>query len=161
MSLKALSMIDPARCWMIKRNCSASPLQLAAVFASITAVSFVIGAGFASYGLWLVLPFVGLEVVAVAAAFVCYGRQAGDYERIEIADGEVAVDRVEGGRCSQHRLPLPWTRVQLQRLGATGRVTVCLAAGAKRIEVGRHLIDERRVQLAAELKQALGRLQPA
>jgi uncharacterized membrane protein len=153
-------MVDPARCWTIKRNCSASPGQLAWVFASIVAVSFAFGAVFAAQGLWLVLPFVGLEMLAVAAAFFCYGRRAADYERIEIGGGEVAVERVEGSERSVRRLPSSWARVELQRLGRTGRVRVWLAAGAERIEVGRHLLDARRVQLAEELRMALRRPLP-
>jgi uncharacterized membrane protein len=34
--------------WLIKRNCSASPTQLAAVFGSLVAVSLVFGAAFAA-----------------------------------------------------------------------------------------------------------------
>jgi uncharacterized membrane protein len=158
---EALSMIDPARCWMIKRNCSASPKQLAWVFASIVAVSFAFGAAFAAQGLWLVLPFVGAEMLAVAAAFFCYGRGAADYERIEIGGGQIAVEQMEGSQRSVRRLPSPWARVELQRLGRSGRTTVWLAAGAERIEVGRHLLDARRVQLAEELRMALARSVPA
>ena len=146
---------------MIKRNCSASPAQLAWVFASIVAVSFAFGAVFAAHGLWLVLPFVGIETLAVAVAFFCYGRRAADYEQIEIGGGEIAVEQVEGSQRRVRRLPSPWARVELQRLGRSGRVSVWLAAGAERIEVGRHLLDERRVQLAEELKQALARPLPA
>jgi uncharacterized membrane protein len=57
-------MADPVRCWMIKRNCSASPQQLAMVFASLVAVSFAFGVAFAAQGLWLVLPLVGIEMLA-------------------------------------------------------------------------------------------------
>lgn len=146
---------------MIKRNCSASPIQVAWVFASIVAVSFAFGAVFAAQGLWLVLPFVGIEMLAVAAAFFCYGRRAADYERIEIGDGQVAVEKVEGSQRSRRRLPSPWTRVELQRLGRSGRVRVWLAAGAERVEVGRHLLDARRMQLAEELRGALARPVPA
>lgn len=146
---------------MIKRNCSASPIQVAWVFASIVAVSFAFGAVFAAQGLWLVLPFVGIEMLAVAAAFFCYGRRAADYERIEIGDDQVAVEKVEGSQRSLRRLPSPWTRVELQRLGRSGRVRVWLAAGAERVEVGRHLLDARRMQLAEELRGALARPVPA
>jgi uncharacterized membrane protein len=160
-SCEALSMIDPANRWMIKRNCSASPAQVAWVFASIVAVSFAFGAVFAAQGLWLVLPFVGIETLAVAAAFLCYGRRAADYERIEIGGGEIAVEKVEGSRRTVRHLPSPWARVELQRLGRTGGVTVWLAAGAQRIEVGRHLLDARRMQLAEEMRMALARPLPA
>jgi uncharacterized membrane protein len=154
-------MTDPAHRWMIKRNCSASPAQLAWVFASVVAVSFAFGAVFAAQGLWLVLPFVGIETLAVAAAFLCYGRRAADYERIEIGGGGIAVEKVEGSQRTVRHLPSPWARVELRRLGRTGGVTVWLAAGAQRIEVGRHLLDARRMQLAEELKMALARPRPA
>jgi uncharacterized membrane protein len=160
-SCEALSMVDSGRSWRIKRNCSASPTQVAWVFASIVAVSFAFGAVFAAQGLWLVLPFVGIETLAVAAAFFCHGRRAADYEKIEIVGGEIAVEQVEGSQRTVRRLPSPWARVELQRLGRTGRVTVWLAAGAQRIEVGRHLLDARRVQLAEELRMALARPLPA
>ena len=71
-----------ANTWLIKRNCSAGPRQLAMVFGSLVAVSFAFGLGFAAFGLWMVLPFVGLELIAVGAAFFCYGRHAADFERI-------------------------------------------------------------------------------
>jgi uncharacterized membrane protein len=158
---QALSVTDFAPCWTIKRNCSASPAQLAGVFASIVAVSFGFGVAFAAQGLWLVLPFVGLELLAVAAAFFCYGRRAADYERIEIRGGEIAVEQVEGSRRSLRRLPSQWARVELQRRGRTGAVSVWLAAGAERIEVGRHLLDARRVRLAEELRTALAGAAPA
>lgn len=154
-------MNDSALCWTIKRNCSASPAQLAGVFASIVAVSFGFGVVFAAHGLWLVLPFVGLELLAVAAAFFCYGRRAADYERIEIHGGEIAVERVEGSQRSVRRLPAPWARVEVQRRGRTGGVSVWIAAGAERIEVGRHLLDARRLRLAEELRMAIGRPLPA
>jgi len=152
-------MVDPARRWMIKRNCSASPLQLAGVFASIAALSFAFGVLFAAQGLWLVLPFVGIELLAVA--FLCYGRRAADFERIEIGGGAVEIEQVERGRRTVRRLPAPRTQVGWERLGRTGRVTVWLAAGDKRIEVGRHLPGARRVQLAEELNKALRRPLPA
>lgn len=142
-------MNDHAVNWTIKRNCSASPRQLALVFASIVALSFAFGAAFAARGLWLVLPFVGLEVLAVAAAFLVYGRHAADYERIELRDGVVTVRRVEGTRSSEWDARSAWTRVESE----AGRVY--LVAHGVRIEVGRHLTPERRAALARELRQTL------
>ena len=79
---------------MIKRSCSASPVQLAWLFASIVAVSFACGAVFAAQGPWLALPLVGAEVLA-AAAFFCCGRRAADCERIEIGGHPLDARRVQ------------------------------------------------------------------
>lgn len=66
--------------WLIRPDFSASPTQLAVVFGSLVAVSLAFGAVFAASGLWRVLPFVGLELVAVAGAFLLSwtARRAGE-----------------------------------------------------------------------------------
>jgi len=61
----------------LKRNCSISPAGLMCVFAALASVSLAIGIGFALAGAWLVLPFAGLEVVALGVAFVVHARRAG------------------------------------------------------------------------------------
>jgi uncharacterized membrane protein len=149
-------MQDSTR-WLIKRNCSASPAFLAFVFASMVGVSFVFGLAFALRGLWGILPFVGLELVAVAAAFVCYGRHANDYERIELGAQVVEIERVEAARSTVMTLTRPWARVELEepQSGWRGKVRVFLAAGGERVEVGRLLAEDRRAALARELRLAL------
>ena len=54
-----------------------SPAGLLGVFASLAAVTLGIGIGFALSGAWLVLPFAGLEVAALGAAFVLHAREIG------------------------------------------------------------------------------------
>jgi uncharacterized membrane protein len=62
---------------ILKRNCSMSPAGLAMAFAALAAVTLAIGVGFALVGAWLVLPFAGLEVLMLGAAFFVYARRAG------------------------------------------------------------------------------------
>lgn len=146
------------RFWIIKRNCSASPRLLALVFASLVALSFMVGLAFAALGFWVVLPFVGLELLAVAVAFVAVGRHATDFERIEVGERQIEVERNEAARSTVLRLARPWARVELEGNGQAGwraTVRVYLAAGGERIEVGRLLTHDRRVELARELKVAL------
>jgi uncharacterized membrane protein len=52
-----------------------SPAAFAGAFALLAAVTLSIGIGFALMGAWLILPFAGLEVLALGAAFLCYARQ--------------------------------------------------------------------------------------
>lgn len=143
--------------WMIRRNCSASPKQFAWVFGSIAAISFCFGVGFAGAGAWLILPFVGLQLFALALAFFCYGRHATDFERIELRADCIEVEHVDGARHAKHRLSLPWARVETTRAGreSTDGMRVFLVARGERIEVGRHLLDARRMAFANELTQAL------
>ena len=54
-----------------------SPAGLAKVFSALAALVLAIGAGFAMAGAWLVLPFAGLEVALLTAAYVAYARRFG------------------------------------------------------------------------------------
>ena len=143
--------------WLIKRNCSASPTQLAAVFGSLVAVSLAFGAVFAALGFWMVLPFVGLELVAVAAAFLCYGRHAADVERIELAGDRLTVERIEAEQRRRWEFDRRRVRVEVDERGAGlgARVRVHLASRGEQVEIGRHLLDEKRAALALEQRTAL------
>lgn len=59
-----------------RRHCSISPQGLALVFGGLAALTLGVGAAFAALGAWLILPFAGLEALALAAAFVAVARRA-------------------------------------------------------------------------------------
>ena len=54
-----------------------SPAGLLRVFVGLALIVIAIGTGFALLGAWPVLPFAGLEVLALGAAFVVHARRAG------------------------------------------------------------------------------------
>ena len=58
-----------------------SPAGLANVFSALAAVVLAIGAGFATLGAWLVLPFAGLEVALLIGAYVAWARRFGAQEQ--------------------------------------------------------------------------------
>jgi uncharacterized membrane protein len=132
---------------ILKRNCSMSPAGLASVFAALAAMVLAIGAGFAAAGAWLVLPFAGLEVLALGAAYLAYARRAADYERIDLEPGRARVEVAEGGRTL--RCELEGARVCRR----DGRVLLRGARGE--MEIGRHLGAQARAELAAELERTL------
>ncbi|HVE88204.1 MAG TPA: DUF2244 domain-containing protein [Burkholderiaceae bacterium] len=145
-----------ANTWLIKRNCSAGPRQLAIVFGSLVAVSFVFGVGFAAFGLWMVLPFVGIELIAVGAAFFCYGHHAADFERIAISPRILSVEQVEGAHTHRWEFDPRVSHVQVEMRGGWGqRVRVFLHTPAMRLELGRYLLDQRRWLLGREISSAL------
>jgi uncharacterized membrane protein len=137
----------------VKRNCSISPQALAGLLALVAGVSFAIGVGFALYGAWPILPFVGLEVAALAAAFYVTGRHAGDYERIAFADGALVVAVRDGERAEEHRFNPHWVR--LVASGARGGLRLALRSHGKELEIGRHLDASGRERLAAALRERL------
>ena len=136
----------------VKRNCSISPQDLLYVLAFISCVSLGIATVFACLGAWPVLPFAGVEVLALALAFYLNGRHAADYERIALAGGTLVVEASDAGRLRRHEFSVPWLRVEERRHG--GDLHLVLRSGSAAIEVGRHLDTERRASLAAYLRRS-------
>jgi len=126
------------------------------VFVSLATVAFAFAVGFAAQGLWLVLPFAGLELLALAVAFVCYGRHAGDFEHIELRDRVLTVTKADGLRRIESRFTLPWVRVEIdggREAGAGAQVV--LVSARQRVAVGEMLVERGRTGLAHELSAAL------
>jgi uncharacterized membrane protein len=133
----------------LRRNCSISPRGLALVFATLAALAVVIASAFAALGAWLILPFAGLEVGLLGAAFLVTARHATDFERIERSRGRLTVDVSRAERRRRYELDARLARVRLQ----DGRVL--LQAPRARLEVGRLLDAASRAGFAAELGRRL------
>jgi len=134
---------------LLKRNCSIAPGRLLLVFGLLGALTVGIASAFAMLGAWLILPFAGLEVLMLAAAFWMTAQHATDHERIERARERLTVDVREGERLRRYELDARRTRVRLH----DGRVL--LEARPAPVEVGRHLAAEARAAFADELGKRL------
>ena len=137
----------------IKRNCSISPQGLLRVLASAMCVSLGIASVFACLGAWPILPFAGIEMLALTAAFYLNGKHAADYERIALADGRLVVEASDAGRLARHEFDPQWLSLDERRLGRELRVL--LRSRGNELEIGRHLDAERRASLAARLRRGL------
>jgi uncharacterized membrane protein len=133
----------------LKRNCSTSPAGLAGVFLALALVVLVIGTGFAIAGAWLVLPFAGLEVLLLGAAYLLYARHAADYERIVLDSGRLTVEVADAGNTARYEMEARRARVCLERQ------RVVLRGAREELELGRHLDAELRARFAAELQKRL------
>lgn len=140
--------------WLLRRNCALSPAQLAICFSAIGIVTLLIASAFALQGAWVVVPFAGLEMLALAIAFVVHARHAGDYERIVLERGCVTVERLHGGRLARLECPAPWVRVQY---GGSRRELIRLVASGREVAVGRYVPDGERTRLARELRASVAR----
>jgi len=138
-----------------RRNNSLSKKGSTAVLGSLLLVSVAISVAFAAYGAWLVVPFAGLEMVALIAAFAYIQRHAGDYESIAIEGDRVLVERWETGRPSRYELNRHWAQVVMHPAGLAGHGVLALRSHGKEIEFGRHLTEDQRQAAARALKQHL------
>jgi uncharacterized membrane protein len=138
--------------WLLKRNCSLSPRQLALVYIALCMTSFIVAVLFTLNGAWYVLAFALLEMAAVALAFLHFARHATDHEHIALRDGCVLVERVEGGRHQEIKLDAYWTHVGLPR---APQDLITLQARGISIDVGRFATQAKRRQVAHELRHQL------
>jgi uncharacterized membrane protein len=134
---------------ILKRNCSISPAGLAGVFLALAALTLAIATGFALAGAWLVLPFAGLEVALLAAAYVLYARHAADYERVELDSGRLTVEVAQGQEISRYEMDARRARVHLED------DRVMLRDARHELELGRHLDAQTRAWLVGELARRL------
>lgn len=138
--------------WLLKRNCSLAPRQLAVIFGGLALVSLSIATLFAARGAWLVLPFACIEVLALGTAFVVYARHAADYERIVLCRDCLLVETCRGERLRREQCAPAWTRVEY---AGTRRELIGLVAAGRRIDVGRFVPESERRDLATQLRAQL------
>ena len=147
---------EPTVQWSLKRNCSTTPRQMMAFYASLCALSLGIGVFFWVQGATLVMPFAWLELVAVGAALLIYARHATDRESIRLQPGRLTVEHVTGGHVERAEFAPSWVRVEPEH---GDRSLIELSGQGRRISVGRYVRPDQRRQLADELRWALRRWQ--
>ena len=142
----------PRRVFVITPNRSMSWNELLLAYSAIAAVSLGIAFWFQNLGLTLVLPFSGLELLALGAALYITAWRGGAREVITITDDTI---RVESGRNKpqrRHDFQRPWTRVVLRKSAASrrpGRLLLCCRD--QEVEVGGFLNEQERAGLAKTL----------
>jgi uncharacterized membrane protein len=105
-------------------------------------------------GAWLVLPFTGIELLAVGVAFAMYARHAVDYERIRLFQNRLVIEQVSAEQVTQFEFNPRWVRIEA---GATPRDQIKLVSRGETIMIGQHLAQHRRAQFAGELRIWLAR----
>lgn len=138
--------------WISKKNCSISPQQLLKAYLALCAASLLVAVYFVFHGAWVILVFAVLEMLAVGAAFVYFGRHAGDSEIVSLGDEGLVVELVEAQRVHQYRFDPRRTRIAIPELRHR---LIALEANGDRIEVGRFLTERKRHQFAHELRREL------
>ncbi|SNS19716.1 Uncharacterized membrane protein [Noviherbaspirillum humi] len=140
------------RNWVLSRNCSISPRQLALVYAALCCMSFLVAMFFAIRGATYVLGFAILEMSAVGWAFYLYARHATDREHIALNDDCLLVELVRTERVRQFKLDPRRTRVHFPN---SREQLIGLESLGIKVEVGRFLTEWRRRELARELQREL------
>lgn len=145
-------MACPKHEWLLKRNCSMSPRQVAIAYGMLCLFTFVIASAFALHGMWVVLAYALLETCGLALALLHYARHATDQEHILLSDSCLLVERFRAGECEQVRLDPYWTRIGQPTRRST---LIRLESRGVSVEVGGLVSEELRRKVAAELRAEL------
>lgn len=140
----------------IRPNRSMSARQSAVFVICFAVLSLTIALSFFSIGLWLVLPFAGLEVFVVGFAIGYSMRRSEGWETIVVTDCDVAVTKNEFGRSRSYNFQRYWTQVRLEK-GASRLQPRRLLIGShgRFVEIGGDLVEEDRENFAARLAEVV------
>jgi uncharacterized membrane protein len=136
-------------------HCSLTRAQERLVFGSLVVLCFGVAIGFASMGFWLILPFAGLEIGLLAWALEALRNREGDYETLTIDGDEVMLEWRAGKQAGSRTMNRQWVQVACKCSAPGINCRLSVKSHGRETEVGHHLSDEARLQLAATLRSKL------
>ena len=147
--------MSPAALVLISRPYrSLGPQGYRRLFRIVIGANLVGAVVIAIIGAWPVLPFLGLDIVALYLAFHASYRQSRAFERISIdaSDVNVVWGEANGAELCA-RLPSYWAQVVFDGDGEGGTIT--LRSHGHEIEIGRFLPGPERIFFVETLRRAL------
>lgn len=141
------------RTWLMKRNCSFSPKQVGLFYLSIVCFSLLVATYFLLIGVWMVIIFTSMEILALTIALYVYTRHALDYEKITIIGKQLLFERSWGGKLQSHEFNTIWTK--LIRSESGGRDLI-LKTSTKEVPIGFFIGANEQAQFEKELERYLG-----
>ncbi len=133
------------------REQNSKVLLIGTIFLAV--VLTCIGIIFAIFGIWLVLPFAGLELVVLCTCVQIVSTQNRDNDRLAISDKYVHLTRIRRSGQTVNSFIRQWTRVRLEA-GSTKHEPLKLLVGShgQYREVGQHLVDHSKRRVHQQLK---------
>jgi len=125
-------------------------------------VSLVIGLAYFHIGLTLVLPFCGLEMLALGAALYVTSWRGSIREVVTVDEKSVAIESGRDKPTERHEFQRPWTQVILERsAGSWYPSRLLIRSHGRQVEIGRFLNEEERRGLAEALNRIITPLEAA
>src|SRR5512144_658281 len=148
---------DTLQCRFILRpNRSLSWRGSLLFYFSLLIISSAIAIGLTLLGFWLVLPFAGLEMLALGIGLYVVACRCYECEVISINDDSICIERGRDYPREQWTLGRMWARVVLERCPSAWYPSrLLIRSHGRSVEVGRFLDEPERRRLADELTRSL------
>lgn len=143
---------------VIGPNASLSARQAFGVLAWLGFVALTVAVGFAALGFWLILPFAGLELAALAAALWVSLKRNRYREVLKFEAGRVTVGFGWMGQGASAEIDWARSFTRVQLVAGTNRNShnrLYLTSSGQRIAIGRCLTDDEREALHLRIKGLL------
>ena len=130
--------------------------QLIWVYSVMASFTIGIALGFFSQGLTLVLPFAGLEVVALGAALYISAWRGGVKEVISVTGDKIRIEIGHDSPEQRYELNRVWAQVVLQCPWNNWYPSrLFIRSHRRQVEIGRFLNEAERQGLARELQELI------
>lgn len=149
--------------FIIRPNHSLSARGTLGAVLAFGVVLGLIAVRLAYMGFWLMIPFLLLDLVAVATAFYHIRKKCCIHESVKIDDKQLLIEHHELKNAKSWGFDLSWVQVKLQKHAHPWQPSrLLIGSHGKWIELASFLTDEERASLSNELKQTISeRLQYA
>lgn len=140
---------------IVRPNNSLHPEGFVWLFISIVMIAAIVAIGMSLIGAWLVLPFVGLEVLAFATSFYHIYKHYNDYESISIEEDSVIIEKHIYKSTEKISFQRYWVKISLRNT-VDSTCGLFIGSHGKEVEFGKRFMnDVQRTKLAKQLKVQL------
>ena len=138
-----MEALDHVNKIILKPNNSLSPEGTVKVLMALFVIVLLVSIGFSLIGAWLVLPFAGIEIVALAYAFYSVYLHSNDYESITIVGDEVIVEKKNDKDLTMMIFQRYWAQISvrdvMQGSGKVSKRGLFISSHGKEVEFGKYL----------------------
>jgi uncharacterized membrane protein len=142
--------------FIVRRNQSLSWRGNKLFIYFMAAITFGIAGVFALQGLWLILPFAGLEILALTLGLYMCSLRGRDQEVVTISDDFVTVEKGRQKPNEAWQFERAWLKLELIKSPLQSHPSkLLIRSKGKETEIGRCLTNDERKSLSDSLAKAL------
>lgn len=149
---------EAQRCFVLSPNCSSNWRENQLFLLLAAGPAGIIAALCFWQGLYMVVPFTGLELMALGVCLYLVSLRSHSKELIQINDDRVSVAYGYRAPVTWYEFPRGWVRVWLEQPVNPGHQSrLWIGASGRQVMVGGFLQEEERIRLGRRLQMAVAR----
>ncbi len=147
---------NASRRFLIRPNCSLPWRETVQFYLGMVIISFSIAIAFAMKGMWLILPFAGLEMLALGIALYIVALRGMRWQMLNIHENCVDIVECVNNSESRSSFQRAWVQVRFEAADIKGHPSrLLLGSHGRTTEIGACLTETEKQQLARQLRDAL------